>query len=115
MIEINVTGTAALIRRAEKAPANVQRAVSQEIERTALKIHRRAKQGAPVDTGYLRNSINNQRMGILSQKVQARAEYAGHVNFGTRRQKKQPFFSGAVDEGTRGFESRLRVALRGKI
>lgn len=115
MLEITLDGGAELIRRAEKAGPVVKLAVAQEIERTALKITRTAKRNAPVDTGYLRNNISNQRVSLFAQKVEARAEYSGHVNFGTKNQRANPFFSTAVQSEGSSLKTSLRTALRGKL
>ena len=50
-----------------------------------------AKGRAPVDTGYLRSSIGVHMTGRYSGVLEARADYAVHVEYGTRRMRAQPF------------------------
>lgn len=73
---------------------------------------RDAKELAPVDTGFLRNSIDYD-MGDREVAVGASAEYAPYVEFGTERQKAQPFLRPAVINGRREimelFEQELRT------
>jgi HK97 gp10 family phage protein len=52
-----------------------------------------AKGRAPVDTGYLRSSIGVRSTGPYSGALEARADYAVHVEYGTRRMRAQPFMS----------------------
>lgn len=51
----------------------------------------------PVRTGYLRSTI-----GLTSSpesfNIYVTADYAAHVNFGTRRMKARPFFTGVIEE-----------------
>lgn len=51
----------------------------------------------PVRTGYLRSTI-----GLTSSpdsfNIYVGADYAGHVNFGTRYMKARPFFTGPIEE-----------------
>jgi HK97 gp10 family phage protein len=58
---------------------------------TASMIQVRAKKDAPVDTGFLKSSINfgKNTEGVF---VQASADYAPYQEFGTSRVKAQPFF-----------------------
>ena len=52
-----------------------------------------ARQDAPVDTGYLRSSISGD-----SDVVQAEAEYAQYVEYGTWKMDSQPYFESAVEQ-----------------
>lgn len=75
---------------------------------TAARIERDAKLACPVDTGFLRNSIGTTitgdgRGGIVSATVGPTADYAGYVEFGTSRQRPQPFMNPAADRHTPGW------------
>lgn len=66
------------------------------VDRHAHEIESRAKVQAPVDTGYLRNSIHTKiTNGGLTGIVHAAAEYAAYVEFGTRHQRAQPYMTPA--------------------
>lgn len=75
---------------------------------TARHLQVRARQLAPVDTGFLRNSIEVLKTGDLSAVVFVGAEYGVYVEFGTRRMRAQPFFTPAADEARRYFENEMR-------
>lgn len=60
----------------------IENAVSQELERTAHRIERQAKELAPVDTGDLRISITTDGGG-LSYEVGTNLEYAEYIEEGT--------------------------------
>jgi HK97 gp10 family phage protein len=58
----------------------------------ALRLGEAAAKGrAPVDTGYLRSSIGTRMTGPYSGTLEAKANYAGYVEYGTRRMREQPF------------------------
>lgn len=60
----------------------IENVVSQELERTAHRIERQAKELAPVDTGDLRRSITTDGGG-LSYEVGTNLEYAEYIEEGT--------------------------------
>ena len=68
-------------------------------------IVRRAKQLAPVDTGFMRNNIHAEEDAVISE-----APYSAYVEYGTKKMAAQPFMRPAVDEGQSEI---LRVA--GKV
>lgn len=68
------------------------------MEKIVRDIEGRAKLKAPVDTGYLQNSIRSSRTGAGSWRVEAGAEYAAHVEYGTRYMAAQPYLRPALDE-----------------
>lgn len=60
----------------------IENVVSQELERTAHRIERQAKELAPVDTGELRRSITTDGGG-LAYEVGTNLEYAEYIEEGT--------------------------------
>jgi HK97 gp10 family phage protein len=76
----------------------VRRELGHSVERAALNVVGRAKVLAPVDTGYLRNSIEQQKTGDLEHTVSVGAEYGAYVNFGTRHMAARPFLTQAVED-----------------
>lgn len=80
------------------------RRASQVVRKAALDTMADAKLVAPVDTGNLRNSITTDaRPGDLVAVVEATADYAAHVEFGTRRMRPKPFMRPAQERNTPGF------------
>lgn len=75
-------------------------AVAKEITRRTIRVHNRAKQLCPVDTGRLRSSISwridrvgGQAVGVVGTNV----NYAPFVELGTRRMSARPFLRPALD------------------
>lgn len=80
------------------------------VETATREIEARAKLYAPVDTGFLKNSIASEvtdQTGIVS----VGAEYGVYVNFGTVRHAPNPFFTRAVEEVLASIGGELRKVL----
>ena len=60
----------------------INKAVSQEIEKTAHRIERQAKELAPIDTGELRRSITTEGSG-LDYEISTNLEYSEYIEDGT--------------------------------
>ena len=56
----------------------------------------------PVDTGFLRSTIDAQTDGYLCE-CEATAEYAQYVEYGTWKMDAQPYFEPALDAGLEAF------------
>lgn len=88
--------------------------IDQLVRAAAFEAEGRAKQSAPVDTGYLRNSIQTRVLGIGEAEVGTSAQYAAYVEMGTSRQRAQPYLvpaaRKAVDNLIAALEARLRRA-----
>lgn len=85
-----------------------RRAVSQLIRKVTFDTEADMKMRAPVDTGFLRNSIQSEFEGDLTGIVTVGAEYAPHVEYGTTRQPAQPYFEPAMERA----QDRLEQAAR---
>ena len=71
---------------------------------TGFAIEYRAKQHAPVDTGFLRQNIGTEiHAGGKVVLVRARAAYSGYQEFGTKYQSGTQFLRPAVHEVTPEF------------
>lgn len=83
-IGVNLTGIDSLQGAIKKLDEKLTKEVSNEINASSLKIQSDAKKLAPVDMGYLRNSIVlDGELGSLTYNVEARMPYAAYVEFGT--------------------------------
>lgn len=73
--------------------------VGKDLVKRALRVQRRAKQIAPVDTGRLRSSVEYE-VGRDSRGLVARigtdVTYAVYLEFGTRRMSPRPFLRPAL-------------------
>lgn len=72
------------------------------LRKTVADVERDAKINAPVDTGFLRSSIESTTSGSgahgsMTGLVGVGASYAIYVELGTSRMGAQPFFFPAVD------------------
>lgn len=67
----------------------------------------------PVDTGYLRSTINADTDGISVCYAEATAEYAQYVEYGTWRMRAQPYFEIALEEAcaAAGIEAQTAINL----
>jgi HK97 gp10 family phage protein len=74
--------------------------VGKYLAKGAVRVTRRAKELAPVDTGRLRSSIDNDLgrddRGLVA-RIGSDVVYAPYVEFGTRRMRAQPFLRPALD------------------
>lgn len=61
----------------------IEKAISEELETTAYKCERVAKEVVPVDTGSLRNSISVDKVSPLYFIVSPNMEYMYYIEFGT--------------------------------
>lgn len=80
--KISMQGNKALIQGLEKLSKLTKQMVGDEIEASTYEIHSEAVQRVPVDTGFLKNSINAQYQNMHGQ-VEATMNYAPYIEFGT--------------------------------
>ena len=89
--------------------------ISNSLEAGARVIEAHAKINAPVDTGFLRNSIMVAEMLVSPTGgyvvVAVYAEYAAHVEFGTVKMQAQPYISPAVYDN----ENKIRDVVAAQI
>jgi HK97 gp10 family phage protein len=73
----------------------VSKASLQDLRKSAAYIAKDAKLTAPVKTGFLKGSIffDEDLGGVY---IEAPADYASYVEFGTSKQKPQPYFYSAA-------------------
>lgn len=98
-----------------KIAAQMPRAVSKIVRKTALDVEATAKQIAPVDTGNLKNSIITETPEPLSAIVGPHTDYALYVEFGTSKMSAQPYMTPAAQKHRAPFVtacSRLEGSLK---
>lgn len=77
--------------------------VAKHLTKLAVRVERRAKHLAPVDTGRLRASVTNElgRDGRgLVVRVGTNVHYAPHLEYGTVRMRARPFLRPALGSVT---------------
>lgn len=81
------------------------------LEDFAIDAVERAQNAAPVDTGNLRRNIKFQPIpdGV---EVVSDAPYSGYVEYGTTRQREQPFFFPAIRKGIQEVRNRITALFK---
>jgi HK97 gp10 family phage protein len=87
-----------------------------EIKEATRKVQRTAKDLVPVDTGTLKRSIktkmySKQQSGVVYSIL----EYAPYVEFGTSKQKAQPFMIPAMNINRAGINQSMKKYLKEQI
>jgi len=101
---VNLTGIKEIEVALKKIDKQLTQDLSDEMNSSALTIASNAKRLAPVDMGFLRNSIGIEpSVNGLTYEVEAKAKYAAYIEFGT---------GGLVDVPT-GYED-LAILFKGK-
>lgn len=75
----------------DKAKESIERAIRESLNEIGLRITADAQTRAPVDTGNLRRSMAHEVEGSEAVYIGTNVEYAPDVEFGTSRQRAQPF------------------------
>lgn len=82
-IIVDIKGFDGVKKMLNKADEAVTKGLSNEMDASAKSITSSAKRLAPVDLGFLRNSIVNEKLSELTYVIEARAKYAAYIEFGT--------------------------------
>lgn len=107
-IKFSVRGVDRLVRNVANKSKQAKVATEAELKRSSIRIERKAKVLAPVDTGMLKNTIFQSKHGNLTYKVTAPQHYALYVEKGTRKMMAQPFLKPAIDAERPKLISNLR-------
>ncbi|OHX28329.1 hypothetical protein BKX95_00280 [Streptococcus iniae] len=95
-LSYKMRGLDEFIKHAMKQKQEVKSAVDFEIGQAALRVERRAKILAPVDTGWLRTQIYNEKQRMMHYKVISPALYSVYLELGTRYMSAQPYLDPAL-------------------
>ena len=80
---IDLSGIPRLEKRLKEIENNVSVELAKEISASALRIEKKAKRNAPVNLGYLRQSIHATSKDKSTHYVEVGASYGAYVEFGT--------------------------------
>jgi HK97 gp10 family phage protein len=101
-ITMTVRGGDQLRRNLDRlAGAERRRAQQDGLEAGARIVETHSKILCPVDTGFLRNSIQVDSVTPTEALIAPHTDYAEHVEFGTSRMEAQPYMRPALDEHER--------------
>lgn len=92
-VNVEIKGTEELCRILEKLPQEIQDRVDEGLGEGAKAVAEKAQEIVPVRTGYLKSTIAASRTTLFKWKVQATADYARLVEYGTSRTAPRPFLS----------------------
>jgi len=92
----------------------VKNANQVDIARASANIVKEQKLKAPVDTGALKGAINYSKEGS-GVAIVSEMEYSSYVEYGTSKQKPQPYFFNPARVIFRNFVKKLESKLNRKI
>lgn len=97
--------------RLPKIAAAARSTAAKAVAKAAFDCEALSKFNAPVDTGFLRNSIAAEQQGQLVWRVYANAEYALYVEVGTSRMGGSFYLTNALREATKPLNGLARELL----
>lgn len=83
------------------------------VKMNGAELQNKAMRTAPVDTGTLKRSIGLEITEAgMTAEVEATAEYAPYVEYGTRFMKAQPYIRPSLEEQKKSFENDMSKLLK---
>ena len=82
------------------------------VRKTAFNVESDAKNTVPVDTAFLKNSIESKEKTPFLYHVEPHTDYALFVEFGTRRMSAQPYMTPAAERNREPFTIAMTQMLR---
>ena len=110
-----IKGVDKLIKDIQKLDAQTQKECKALVFDAATDIEVQATAKVPVDTGRLRGSIGKEPLSNgFGARVSANTNYAAFVEFGTTRQRPQPYMTPAFLKVSVQFVNDLKALLKSK-
>lgn len=94
--------------RFPQVKAHMVMAAEAAVGKAALDMQAQMQVRAPVDTGFLKNSIQARKVGPAHWRLTVGADYGVYLEYGTRFMAAQPFFFPAVAEVAPSFLQAMR-------
>lgn len=82
----------------ERIIENCEMVTPQIVAQAGLEVEGYAKTFAPVDTGYLRNTIESRMISDTTARIQSAAEYDIYQELGTYKMAAHPFLAPAAEQ-----------------
>lgn len=101
------------IKVCEKLPDMVEKEADREVAQFCKDVVRNAKLRVPVDTGRLKWSIR-QHKDKMGHSIEAGADYASYVEYGTSKMRAQPYIRPAINVYLPRLKKALENILTGK-
>ncbi|MEM1524587.1 MAG: HK97 gp10 family phage protein [Nitrososphaerales archaeon] len=118
MIEIKFRGIEIFQDYLKNAPREVRESLEKWVEEMSERAYQIARERVPVRTGYLRSTIYKTKAPFLGRYtfiLGAYADYAGFVEFGTRKMRARPYLRPAIDEVRKIALERLKAITEEKL
>lgn len=100
------------VNHSKKVIKSLDSVVEDALKEIGLFVEGEAKLRSPVDTGRLRDSIDNKVVSDKRVDIGTNVEYAIYVEKGTSRQSAQAFLTPAVEENIAEIEQIIKEKLR---
>ena len=111
---IEIEGMNKLLKKLSLMGGN--KAIMKGIEKGALRVEADAKRNCPVDEGLLRASIDHKlNNGTLSATVGSSLDYSKFLEFGTVKQRAQPYLYPALQSNQDNISADVMEAIRDSI
>ncbi|WP_243343556.1 HK97-gp10 family putative phage morphogenesis protein [Anaerococcus sp. AGMB09787] len=110
-MKLSLKGDKELIRALKKAEKRNPEVTSKVIKNVCERGKEASVSKAPHKTGFLKSMHNTRYPSKLHGQIISGAGYSGYVNYGTRFQSAQPFFTNAFRETKEDLRSNLKKIL----
>lgn len=114
-ISVEIEGATEAASRLKEIGNSLSQAIGDALREAAESIVNDAQANAPVDTGFLRDSIEISGESETSVTVTSGAEYSVFVEYGTSKMSAQPFFEPAIEQAKAELQQALRDAISGNL
>jgi len=113
--DFSLLGAGKLLKQLSDIATAPARASRTACMKGAMVIEGDAKRRCPVDTGFLRNSIQSAPEGLSGAQVGPHAEYAAYVEYGTVNMTAQPYMRPALEAKRAEVQRVVRDVLRNEM
>ena len=96
-LEYRWEGINQLKKALDRAPSKLRELIHKKMDEKSKEVVFFAKNYVPVRTGYLRSTIHYRSVGFLQFLIEAYANYAGFVEYGTSKQRAQPYMRPSLE------------------
>lgn len=115
-VSIKITGVKKVSKTLEQLYTQKQRNLVEAVQVTQALIVNDAKSIVPVKTAFLQSTIQPGQIivegSVVEGFIEATANYASYVEFGTSRQRAQPYMVPSIKKNRGDFLRRMKAAVK---
>lgn len=115
-VTISISGVKEVSKKLEQLYTQKQRNLVEAVEITQALITNDAKSIVPVKTAFLQSTIQPGKVivqgSVVDGFIEATANYASYVEFGTSRQRAQPYMVPSIMKNRAEFARRIKAAVK---